>query len=73
MGSSMTKLGDSAKALWEIACTTKVRVAEDGEVAEVCGTPNASNVREPLAQVRGPDTFLGRLGANSTTRLPFRT
>src|SRR4051794_24591284 len=55
------KFGDATKPLWKVAFSTEICVAEDREVAEVRTPIDASNVRQPLSQMRLPNAFLGRL------------
>src|SRR5438309_1277052 len=53
---------DAPEALRKVALALEIRMAEYGEVAEVCTPAHASDVRKPITQVRFPNTFFCGLG-----------
>ena len=65
------ELGDPAESLREVALAAEVRVAEDRKVAEVGVPADATDVRQPLAQVRLPHALFRRLGSEQHHALAF--
>ena len=62
---------DAPEALGEVALAPQISVVEDRQVAEVPTPADSADVRKPVAQVRLPHPFPGRLRCEEDDALAF--